>query len=281
MPKQFIEHGVIPHRRPRDFVAGTLPYVIRLLSGLWKPYLPPGEWQYSHFVDTMACVTFSLLNCLETQELFLTGKQINYSDRWIAMMSGTTMAGNYLAVVADTVRKYGLVKEESWPAPANYTWDGYYAIPSPQKMAALKAEGQEWLKTHQLDYEWLGTDLATILKELKMCPLQIVKPGHAIEGFYEEGEVMHYFDSYSPFEKQIPRNGLTDVMKPLLTMKGEPMVFFQIKNDMALYELVNGAWRGYADLAPYQADTANKSIVVVQLEAGEFKKLPQLSPIKK
>ena len=217
--KNYVNLGVIEGRRPRDFVAGQLPYEIRLNSGNWKPFLPPGEWQKQNFVDTMACVTFSLLNCIETQEKFLTGNQINYSDRWIAMMSGTTHQGNFLPVVADTVRKYGLVREESWPSPSNFTWESYYEVPTSEKMASLKAEGVEWLKTHTLDYEWLGTDLITILKELKMCPLQIIRPGHAIEGFYEETEIMNYFDSYNPFEKSIERIELTDALKPLLTLK--------------------------------------------------------------
>lgn len=213
--------GVIVGRRPRDFVAGTLPYQVRNESGNWKPYLPPGEWQRD-VIDTMACVSFSLLNCIETQEKFLTGSQTNYSDRWLAMMSGTTPQGNYLTVVADTVRKYGLVKEESWPTPDDFTWESYYEVPTSEKMAELKAEGQKWLKTRTLDYEWVGTDLNTILKELKHCPLQLIIPGHAIEGFYEEADVMNYFDSYSPFEKQTQRSFLTDILKPLLTIKEMP-----------------------------------------------------------
>lgn len=220
--------GVLPGRRPTDFVAGTLPYEVRNQSGNWDSFVPLGEWQRNNFVDTMACVTFSLLNCIETQEFYLTGQRINYSDRWIAMMSGTTPQGNYLYAVADAVRKYGLVKEESWPAPANYTWDSYYAHPDAQKQAQLEAEGQEWLKTHNFAYEWLTTNLDDILKHLKQCPLQIVKPGHAIEGFYQVQQVTNYFDSYDPFKKQLQRSELTDVLKPLLTI-----------NNMQEIELVN------------------------------------------
>src|SRR5688572_10162418 len=112
-------HGVRPGKRPTDFVAGTLPFEERNPSGNWRQFLPPGEWQRVNSVDLMACVTFSLLNAIETQELQQTRSQINYSDRWIAMMSETTPDGNWLYKVADTVRKYGLVREESWPCPAN------------------------------------------------------------------------------------------------------------------------------------------------------------------
>lgn len=222
-------YGVIEGRRPRDFVAGALSYEVLNSTGDWSQYLPPGEWQRNNFVDTMACVTFSLLNCIETQEKFLTGSQTNYSDRWIAMMSGTTKQGNYLSVVADTVRKYGLVKEESWPSPENYSWDSYYQVPDPQKMAELKAEGQEWLKRRGLDYEFIPViTKENMEKYLKHSPLQIVKPGHAIEGFDQITSTTHYFDTYNPFKKTIRTSGLTDVMRPILTVKQMTPTFIHI-----------------------------------------------------
>ena len=214
-----MNYGVLLGKQNTDYVAGTLPYQELNPTGNWKNYLPPGEWQKPGLVDTMAFVTFSLINAIETQEKFLTGVQANYSDRWIAMMSETTEQGNWLYKVADTVRKYGLVKEESWPTPPNPTWDTYYAKPDAQKQALLEAEGEEWLKTHTLQYEWLTTSLEDIQKHLKHTPLQVVIPGHAIEGFHEIGDTTHYFDSYSPFEKSTWRGNLVDVLKPLLTIK--------------------------------------------------------------
>lgn len=224
MPEKIINRGVILGRRPSDFVAGTLPYEVRLQDGNWKQFLPLGEWQNGVNFDSMACVAFSLLNCIETQEFMLTGKRINYSDRWTAKMSNTQPNGNYLYLVADTVRKYGLVKEESWPCPVNPNWNSYYADPDPATQKKLLAEGQEWLRTHQLAYEWLTTSLDDILKHLKHCPLQVIIPGHAIESFFEEAEVVNYFDSYGggsgtdPFEKKTQRSNLQDVFKPLLTI---------------------------------------------------------------
>jgi hypothetical protein len=37
----------------------------------WSGYLPSGEYQMGVYFDTMACVTFSALNCVETQVNFL------------------------------------------------------------------------------------------------------------------------------------------------------------------------------------------------------------------
>src|SRR3990167_7048548 len=97
-----LNRGVILGQRPDDFVGGTIPYEVRLPSGNWDAFLPSGEWQRSQpdpvkgYIDTMACVSFSALNSIETQIRFLTGQSINYSDRFTAKMSGTTPQGNWL-----------------------------------------------------------------------------------------------------------------------------------------------------------------------------------------
>src|SRR5687767_13192677 len=103
----FVNRGALSGRRSTDFVAGVLPYEIRNQSGDWEPYAPPGERQGNSLADSLGCVSFSLIDCIETQEFFLTGRRVNYSDRWLAKMSETTFEGNYLYKVADTVRKYG------------------------------------------------------------------------------------------------------------------------------------------------------------------------------
>ena len=97
---KIINRGVLLGQRDTDWVAGVIPFEEINPSGNWTPHLPPGEWQTNHVVDTMACVTFSALNSIETQIKFLTGQSINYSDRFTAKMSGTTPQGNWLYKVA-------------------------------------------------------------------------------------------------------------------------------------------------------------------------------------
>lgn len=238
-----INHGALTGPRT-GFAGGIIPYVARNETGNWQTYLPLGEWQKQSQVDTMACITFSLLNCIETQEFFLTGKRINYSDRWTAMMSGTTPQGNYLVTVADTVKQFGLVKEESWPTPLNYTWASYYTKPDATTQQNLLSEGAKWLKGHKLQTEFLTTEKDVILKHIKQAPLQIIKPGHAIENFYTVEEVVNLFDSYSPFEKKIARSGLSDVFKPVLTIKEMKLI-----NDGGTIYLVGDLGKiGFADM---------------------------------
>src|SRR5258708_1025915 len=117
---------------PSLWIAGQIKYEVRNPSGDWRNYLPTEEHQYSNNTDTMACVSFSCNNDLEIQSKFL-GSEVTLSDRFLAKMSGTTKDGNYLDKVANTARNVGLVTEDLWPAPNNYTWDFYYS-PIPQEV---------------------------------------------------------------------------------------------------------------------------------------------------
>lgn len=256
-------HGLI--RSPSKF-GGVVPFVVRN-SGDWTQWLPAGERQSNNNTDTMACVSFSLINCIETQEKFLTGKTVNYSDRWLAKISGTTVWGNYLVSVAEAIKTYGLVREETWPTPPNYTWGGYYAEPNPAERQILLAEGAQWLKTHKFEYEFTSTTLSDILMYIKQCPLQVCIPGHAIENFYTQQEIVNYLDTYNPFQKQTARSSLTDVFKPVLTMKTMRFV-----NDNGTIWLVGSKGKvGFTDM---QALNAIQAIDDAQIENGSVTGIP-------
>lgn len=186
-------HGVIIEKKPKDFVAGQLPYEVLNPTGDWTPYLPAGENQYSHFVDSQACVTFSCLNVLETQYKFLTGKDINFSDRFIAKVSGTTVQGNSVQRVLDAINQYGLVLEADYSAPKDFTWDTYYA-PIPNEVY-LKAD-----KSLKVAYEFHQPN-SDFAKELKHVPFEMIieaqNPYHSVQ----MANVTQEFDSYSPYLK--------------------------------------------------------------------------------
>lgn len=211
-------HGVLTGQRDTDYLAGTLPYKENT-NGDWTPHLPPGEWQRFPTLETMACVSFSALNIIETLYHFYTGEHKNFSDRFTARMSGTTPDGNYLWKVADSIRKDGIVEEEEWPTPANPTWESYYATPPIELIN--KAKG--FLNLWDIKYEWIsgirGIDRDTLIHHLKQSPIQVVIPGHAVMNFYTNNDLYKYFDHYQPFIKQ--RTGdfthaLKYVMTPLM-----------------------------------------------------------------
>mgnify|MGYP001576703851 FL=1 len=201
-------------------VKGALPFEERNPSGDWESALPPGEKQSNTGGDSMSCVTFAELNGVETQETKINAldNAPEYSDRWIAKMSKTTREGAYLWQIAETIRKFGLVKEESYPRPPSpWTWEQYHAeIPEPLK-SKLLAEGQEWLKKWDVKYESVDFTKESLMRHLKMAPLTVVIPGHAILNFRTTTQVVHYFDQYEPFKKQVPN--VIQAMKVVLYKK--------------------------------------------------------------
>lgn len=219
--------GLILGIRPEDFKAGAnspLPFQERNPSGDWTNFCPPGEFQYNNKIDYMACVTYSALNSLETQVKFLTGETVNFSDRWIAKLSGTTHQGNYLYNVVDAIRKYGLVLEEDYPTDPNFTWEQYYAdIPAD---SPLFAKGQDWLKKWKVSYEWVSPTVTELQRHLKHAPIQLAlyNPSHAVENVLLVTDP-HYFDSYEPWFKDTPITNVASALKIIL----EPLSMPQFK----------------------------------------------------
>jgi hypothetical protein len=208
-----VNTGVIPGSFDNGlWLGGTIPYEVRLESGDWRPYLVTEEKQFSDNTDTMGCVSFSLNNDLEIQNNFL-GTNVNFSDRFLAKMSGTTPQGNWLDKVAYTAKNTGLVLESEWPQPsAHYTWNDYYAaIPEDVITKAVKQD---------IAYEGIAPDKATLLKHLKQSPLQITiplpNPNHAVVLVAIEGDTGFYFDTYPPYLKTINLSAISYALKVVL-----------------------------------------------------------------
>ena len=212
-----INYGVLLGKRDSDYTEGLIGGIIyeeRLPSADWKPYLPTGEKQKDP-LETMACVSFSALNVIETQIKFLTGQEPNYSDRFLAKMSNTTPQGNYQYLVADSIRKNGLVNQSDWPTPSTFVWNEYYAI-IPQE---IQDKGKKWLDYFDIQYEWLpSVEKSYLIEQLKHAPIQIVinNGTHAVE-LYNIADVYKYFDSYEPYFKQT--NEVRFPLKIILTPK--------------------------------------------------------------
>lgn len=190
-------HGVLLGQRDSDYIGGTLPYEIVNPSGDWAAYLPDPEWQTTAKTDTMACVSFSALNCIETLVYFHTGKKVNFSDRFLAYMSGTTIHGNFLFKVADSIRKDGLILQEEWKTEPDMDWATYYAVPPIELINKAKKFLDEWI----VNYEFIDFNKESLIKHLKQSPIQVVIPGHAVMLFATTEQVYKYFDHYVPFQK--------------------------------------------------------------------------------
>lgn len=223
---KIINHGVIsPEKRPQDYLAGEftfISYEVRNPNGDWRPYLVEREKQYGK-QDSMSCVSFSACSSIEMQEKLITGKENNYSDRFIAKMSGTTPEGNYLYKVGDAIRKFGLIREADYPAPANYTFSEYHANIPETLLSKFSAQGKEWLEQWDVKTEFVTPDRDSIRKHLKHAPLQIVIPGHAIVCVVAaDNNKVTYFDTYphaGDFLYTAPYSSIQAAYKYVLTPK--------------------------------------------------------------
>lgn len=200
---------IIEPIRPLDYIAGGetgLVYEESVPEALWDDDLPSDEGQSGVYFDSMACVSFSALNLLETKlnwrirtnqispervqwlrdnGYFDDNGKINFSDRFTAKMSGTTRLGNSLQRVWDSIRNDGLAPERDWNFPSAqrqpvFVWEDYYAeIPQAVKDKALK-----FLELFKIQNEWVVTgktqmdaqERSDLLYHLKQSPLQLVTP---------------------------------------------------------------------------------------------------------
>ena len=232
--------------RETDFIAGSSSITpLNHPTGNWFNSLPSDERQSGVYFDSMGCASQSANNPVETQlnwmaqtnqippatlkEMqdlgYFKDGSVNFSDRFLAKVSGTTRVGNYLVAVWDAIRKYGLIPESDWTFDPNqrtpvFDWDDYYA-PIPQ---ALLDKGKKFLDLFDVKYEWLvagGSATPKQFKEwLKGGPIQIASatcPGwstgnvsacslainHATMLYAVDDTGYKIFDHYSPFTKTL------------------------------------------------------------------------------
>jgi hypothetical protein len=189
-----------------DFMFGGETGIIaenRIDSGNWNPFVLLDEWQATPYFDTMACVSFSALNCVEAQANYLLqmGKisaenklklkqwgfldefdRFNFSDRFTAYMSGTTKQGNYMHKVWDSIRKDGLLPENDWTYEmrshdSKFNWDDYYKDPGQER----KDKAKKILEILDIKYEWVTSGASemnqtirdVMASNLKQAPLHI------------------------------------------------------------------------------------------------------------
>lgn len=246
---------IIVQPEATDFMVGALEY--KEICSDWTNFLPSTERQYTRYADTMACVSFSAMNTLETQINYLYASntlqkadkefldtngyivngKCNLSDRFIAKMSGTTNQGNSMNKVWQTIRECGVIPESDWAFNDNFTWEEYYAE-IPQE---LKDKGKKFLERFIINYEWVltgtqdrNTQQTTLQKQSKQAPIQIASfPIQGSNPVADKGcgsthaTIIHrvddkyrVFDHYEPFNF----NGNLDfcimwAMKGLITPK--------------------------------------------------------------
>ena len=132
-------------------------------------YLPVGEVQRGK-EDMFDCASRGALNVLEAKFNWLFKNQkltfeddhwlratgylndgIEFSDAFIAILSGTTRQGNSMRAPLDTIRKNGLIPKRMLPLESWMTWEDYHN--SKRITSEMKDLGLEFLKRFSINYE--------------------------------------------------------------------------------------------------------------------------------
>ena len=216
------QYGYIPDvQTEKDFVFGSssIPQDILQPDGNWREYLPVKELQAPYGFETYACTVFSILTCVEILIKRRYGIEKNYSDRFLAVASGTKNPGNSPRTVADFLRKIGVVPQDAWPyTPEVNSWDKW-ATTLPKELYDL---AKDFTDEFDFRYAIVPPYQGDISKALMMSPLMIsfyawrpengkyIRPrgmtdNHAVAMFDEtEGDYREIFDSYdSPNIKKL------------------------------------------------------------------------------
>jgi len=198
------------------FGASNVKKTILRPDGQWKHFIPVTEKQ-SGKLDSMACVSFSLLNVIETLNKAKWGEDKNYSDRFLAKNSNTTKKGNSMKKVIDSLRKKGVIKQDMWQNDFN-SWNEFYRT----IRIELLEMGMLWIKEYDLKYERVPDYKQTMIEALKYSPLwtsgfawykkdglyrSYGRPNHAftIVGYIENSHWIA-FDTYDSFIKLLDWN---------------------------------------------------------------------------
>lgn len=139
------------------------------IGGQWFDYLPIMESQVINDFDSWFCTSFSTLNCLEILHKWKTGIEMNWSDAYSAILSGTVPnGGNSVQVVCDTIKDFGLVLESDFPL----AW--HEGIKVPQEVID---KGKKWFDTYALNYEAVRPTRENyqgdVIKALEHSPLAV------------------------------------------------------------------------------------------------------------
>lgn len=204
--------------QPEDWSFGSsgLGLEIRRPDTNWTEFLPTGEKQKRQDEDKMACVTFSALNVIETEFIyqiknklidnkdfkwlqdngyFDENNRIDFSDRFIAILSGTTKQGNNFKNVAQAIHKYGLIPENLLPYRKNMIWNEYYN--KKDITQTLLNLGQKFLEIFPINYEFVNGGRNEFYEARKRNPIQVAI--YAYDGI-EDGV---YIRTESPFNHAV------------------------------------------------------------------------------
>ena len=160
----------------KDYVLSgfsNVPKDILQPNGQWREFLPVAENQSRGAVEPSSCVPMTVDNCAEILLKRLYGGDYDWSDRFLAKMSGNTGEGVTPQAGAQAFKNKGTVKEMDWPfSPDIDTLEKFYSeIPAEIINNALK-----FLESYDFLHEYVQTSPEALKEGLRYSPLGIGVP---------------------------------------------------------------------------------------------------------
>ena len=201
---------------PEDYIFGgkvQLGGEVLQPDGQWNEYLPDVEIQNLNGIEPFACVSFATLNIVEILERRLYGTAQNWSDRFLATISGTKgKNGNTPKTVGQALRDNGCPPELDWAFDEKTnTYDKFYTDITKQiKTLALAFKAE-----YDFGYQYIPSDYDAIINQLQYSPVgfsayawtsedgiyyrpQGTTDSHFVACYgYEKNRYWKIFDSYS------------------------------------------------------------------------------------
>lgn len=151
----------------------------------WSGYLPDIEVQNLNGIEPLACVSFTILSIVEILERKLYGATSNWSDRFLAAISGTKeKKGNSPGTVAEILKDRGVVAEHYWPFDAQInSYEKFYAdIPKNIETLALAFRAE-----YSFGYSHVPSNYDSLMRALQYSPI-----GFSVYAWVKNADGLYY-----------------------------------------------------------------------------------------
>ncbi len=256
---------VYPKIDEKTRMFGLNPSVINH-TGDWGAFLPPEELQKRGNIESSACYIEAQQHTIATlQECIYGLLDPNYAARYNALLSNGTEWGGDPIAGAESIRKDGLVKEESMPF-GDYieSWWDFHSWKGVSE-TVCRSEGtrftQNWKTNYKVVFERnepVAMKYAKMREWLKSSPMPISVYGvtgsdgnyipkpkgvgdtHMVQArFIDSHNRIHVRDTYKPFNKVLPENYNPDFGMAWVITKVNP----EEKKDSWLVALIKSVLR--------------------------------------
>ena len=261
------------------------------VGGHWRDYQPVSELQRNSLGDVYGCVSFSNNSSHEFIHKKQYGEEINMSDRYLVVGSGTVpYQGNYKLTVAQWKQKNYWVDEKDWPYGPKMSVEEYYN--NGKVPPELLEKGKQKTNLYQINFQYLKDNSVKSLKDgLEFSPVQVDVQNYSFnsKGYiqnikgdyiheviifdYEEGECWWVFDSENEqyikfdwnykFTTPMIHYLKKKFMPKLYKVNGQPAIYFLNPEDGRLVPFSDGKIAGGSLFKIFFGDYSNVSIIKV------------------